>query len=96
MTIKTAGTGFNPLTFNQDVTAKDGGVYPADQVRLILDYHWQSENDYWRTHLCSALPLSNAIDTMSEQVPAHYIHRQARTIPARSSVRSQFFKNDED
>jgi hypothetical protein len=63
---------FDPLTFNEAVETKDGGVYSASEVRIILDYHWQSENDYWRTHLSSALHLANAIDLMSSQVPQEY------------------------
>jgi hypothetical protein len=66
---------FDPTTFNQPVTAKDGTTYPAEVVRRCLDYQWERKNDYWRcddTGIHTLVSLQRALPEMLKQVPAGY------------------------
>ena len=63
---------FDPLSYAQPVTGKSGTVYPAEQVRRILDYHFKhSDNPFWKS-IDSVARLRGAIDSMSAQVPADW------------------------
>lgn len=67
-------TGFDPLTFEAEITSRTGKVYPAERVRQILSclfLHHPSE--YWtdpaQGNITSVSRLRTAIDAMAEQVP---------------------------
>lgn len=74
--IASAGNGFDPLTFAEDVTTKNNVLYPAAEVRRVLDWHFKkSPRDYWRGpegNISSKQRLATAIDKMNEDVPVHF------------------------
>jgi hypothetical protein len=66
---------FDPTTFNQPITAKDGKIYPAEVVRRCLDFHWERKNDYWRGDehgVFTLASLKRALPEMLKQVPPGY------------------------
>lgn len=66
--------GFDPLTYAEGITSKSGVEYPFEDVRRVLDYHFKCvPSAYWtdpaQGNITSVNRLSQAIDTMWEQVP---------------------------
>jgi uncharacterized protein YdaU (DUF1376 family) len=86
-----AGTGFDPLTFNEDIESKTA-FYPASEVRQILDWHFiHNPRGYWRGpdgDISSKERLITAIDQMNKDVPSK------RLITAMSKTKDRDTKTD--
>lgn len=65
---------FDPLVYEEGITSKSEREYSPEEVRRVLDYHFKHfPSTYWtdpaQGKITSANRLSQAIDTMWEQMP---------------------------
>lgn len=72
--VSNSKVGFDPLLYAVGITSKSGVEYPSQDVRRVLDYHFKYvPSAYWadptQGNITSVSRLSQAIDTMWEQMP---------------------------